>query len=89
MNKHLIPSLSLLSFSFISFSQETMVAPPLQVSEKPLISVQQIGQDVSIATSLQSLPGVVVLSQGETVGQSDLSIRGSSFSGAGLSMFGL
>ena len=89
MNKHLIPSLSLLSFSFISFSQETTVAPPLQVSEKPLISVQQIGQDVSIATSLQSLPGVVVLSQGETVGQSDLSIRGSSFSGAGLSMFGL
>jgi len=88
MNKSLL--LTFFAFSVISYAQEsTTVAPPMEVSEKPLLSVKQSGQDVSVATSLQSLPGVVVLSQGEAVGQSDLSIRGSSFSGAGLSMFGL
>ncbi|MGA0332329.1 MAG: TonB-dependent receptor plug domain-containing protein [Kiritimatiellia bacterium] len=81
-----------LSFGFVlSFlsAQETTEVPPLQVSDRPLIPVQQTGQDVSIATALQSLPGVVVVTQGQAVGQSDLSIRGSSFSGAGLSLFGL
>ena len=75
-----------LAFSLVSFcasaQDNTTVAPPLQVSEKPLISVQQTGQDDSVSTALQSLPGVVVLSQGVAGGQSDLSIRGSSFSGA-------
>lgn len=89
MTKFISFSLSFALFSSLLCAQETTVAPPLQVSEKPLASIQQIGQDVSIATSLQTLPGVVVLTQGEAVGQSDLSIRGSSFSGAGLSMLGL
>ncbi|WFB35629.1 hypothetical protein P3T73_15875 [Kiritimatiellota bacterium B12222] len=89
MNK---PTLSLF-ISFLSIStlaqEKLSVAEPLQVSSKPLVSVQQTGQDVSIATNLISVPGVVVVVQGEAVGQSDLSIRGSSFSGAGLSLFGL
>lgn len=89
MNKLLLPYIALLPFSTLIPAQETTEATPLTVSAKPLLSAKQIGQDVSVATSLQSLPGVVVLSQGEAVGQSDLSIRGSSFSGAGLSLWGL
>ncbi|MDF3129623.1 TonB-dependent receptor [Kiritimatiellaeota bacterium B1221] len=90
MIKLILPSLSFALISLSTSAQDTpILAPPLQVSEKPLVSVQQTGQDDSVSTALQSLPGVVILPQGVPVGQSDLSIRGSSFSGAGLSMFGL
>jgi len=90
MNSHRLLSLSLAFFSsFLSAQQPATEVAPLQISEKPLVSVRQSGQDVSVANALQYVPGVVVLSQGPAVGQSDLSIRGSSFSGAGLSMYGL
>jgi iron complex outermembrane receptor protein len=71
-------------------AQETVIeAPTLDVSSTPLASVQQVGQDVSLANSLSTVPGVVVTSQGQAAGQTDLSIRGSTFSGAGLSIAGL
>lgn len=90
MNKYpltLVVSLAL--WLNLSAQEQVTEGAPIRVSERPLASVQQVGQDVSIATSLQSLPGVVILSQGQAVGQSDISIRGSSFSGAGLSIAGL
>lgn len=42
-----------------------------------------------VASALSGLPGVLVNSQGAAAIQSDLSIRGSSFSGAGLAVNGL
>ncbi len=65
------------------------VAPELTVTARPLAPVGQVGQDSSIATGLQSLPGIIVLPQGLPGGQADFSIRGSNFSGAGLSLSGL
>jgi iron complex outermembrane receptor protein len=72
-----------------SAQEKPMDAPELTIREKPLASIQQVGADVSLATNLQSLPGVTVLPQGLPGGQSDLSIRGSTFSGAGISIAGL
>jgi len=72
-----------------SAEDPTTEAAPLQVTESPLVGLQQVGQDTSIATALQDVPGVVVTTQGQPVGQADLTIRGSSFSGAGLSIAGL
>lgn len=43
----------------------------------------------SVASIARTVPGVVADSQGGAFGQTDLSIRGSSFSGAGLSIGGL
>ena len=52
-------------------------------------SAQVVGQDASVAVALAATPGIIVNSQGVPGGQSDLSIRGSSFSGAGISISGL
>jgi len=59
------------------------------VRAETLRSAAVVGQDSSIALSLVQTPGIIVNSQGIAGGQADLSIRGSSFSGAGLSLVGL
>lgn len=84
------PLLLLSSFALFSLTaQEMTEAEPLVVTASPLKPVQQVGQDTSVATSLLFVPGVVVLTQGQPVGQADLSIRNSTFSAAGLSVSGL
>jgi iron complex outermembrane receptor protein len=70
-------------------SETTTTASDLTVTAPALKSVQQVGQDTSLATSLLFVPEVVVLNQGQPVGQADLSIRNSSFSAAGISISGL
>jgi vitamin B12 transporter len=59
------------------------------VSADVLHSGRVVGQDASVSVTLAGTPGIQVNSQGVPGGQSDLSIRGSSFSGAGLSLNGL
>jgi iron complex outermembrane receptor protein len=59
------------------------------VMGEPLHSSAVVGQDSSIAVALEQTPGIIVNSQGVAGGQADLSIRGSSFSGAGISIAGL
>jgi vitamin B12 transporter len=61
----------------------------MTVQGQPLLSPQRMGQDASAASSIAGLPGVDLRSQGGSTAQSDLSIRGSSFSGAGLSLNGV
>ena len=61
----------------------------LVVTAETLHSGHVVGQDASLAVTLAGTPGVLVTSQGIPGGQADLSIRGSSFSGAGLSLNGL
>ncbi len=83
--------LPIIAVSSVVWSQEDdpHQATDLEVTAKPLASVQRVGQDISVASSLQFIPGVTVLTQGQPVGQTDISIRGSGFSGAGLSIAGL
>ncbi len=69
--------------------EAVQAAPDLAVVDSPLLPVSQTGQDVGLAVGLQSVPGVQVIPQGLAGGQSDLSIRGSGFSGAGLTLAGL
>lgn len=86
MKKHLI----LLSLPFLTFAlsaQETI--PPLLVQDSPLSISQSGGLDTSLAAYLRHEPGVQVIPQGIAGGSSDLSIRGSAFSGAGLSFGGV
>lgn len=52
-------------------------------------SAARVGQDDSVAAALDTVPGVDIRSQGIAGGQSDLSIRGSGFSAAGLTIGGL
>ncbi len=59
------------------------------VGGQSIHSVRNTGQDDSIANTLAALPGVDLRAQGLPGGQCDLSIRGSSFSGAGISLSGL
>lgn len=70
-------------------AQDITEAPALTVNAPPLRPVQVVGQDTSVATSLLFVPEVVILTQGQPVGQSDISIRNSPFSAAGLSISGL
>lgn len=68
---------------------ETLVIPSLVVRDAPVVSSQLTGLDGSLASYLVNTPGVRVLQQGAPGGSADLSIRGSAFSGAGLSMGGV
>lgn len=68
-----------------SLAEEALILPELLVAEAPAPSAEA---GVSLTETLHSLPGVRLLPQG-VGGQSDLSIQGSSFSGAGLSLHGL
>ncbi len=61
---------------------------PLTVHASRLESAARVGQDASVAAALTGVGGVDVVSQGLAGGQSDLSIRGSGFSGAGLVLSG-
>lgn len=70
-------------------AQRVTEGAPLVVTDTPLAPIQRVGQDTSVAASLNTVPGVTVQAQGRPVGQTDLSIRGSGFSGAGLSLAGL
>lgn len=90
MRNHILFTAAFSSFTLLAAAREAVTeAAPLEVTDSPLVSVQRVGQDTSLATSLRNVPGVVVITQGEPVGQTDLGIRGSSFSGAGLSLAGL
>ncbi|MCC5844177.1 MAG: TonB-dependent receptor [Verrucomicrobia bacterium] len=82
---HLLPLLSIAALSV--FAQETI--PPLLVQDSPLSISQSGGLDTSLAAYLRYEPGVQVIPQGIAGGSSDLSIRGSAFSGAGLSFGGV
>ena len=61
--------------------------PPVLVISSPLLAAALHAQ--TAAASLESAPGVLVNSQGRAAAQSDLSIRGSGFSGAGLALGGV
>ncbi len=82
------PLLSLLSFIAFSVSAQEAIAP-LLVQDSPLSISQSGGLDTSLAAYLRYEPGVQVIPQGIAGGSSDLSIRGSAFSGAGLSFGGV
>ncbi|MCC5846540.1 MAG: TonB-dependent receptor [Verrucomicrobia bacterium] len=75
-------------FAFTTLHAETELSP-LLVQDSPLASSQITGLDTSVAAYLANTPGVRVIPQGIPGGSADLSIRGSSFSGAGLSLGGL
>lgn len=62
---------------------------PITVSATGIAPAWVVGQNDTIARALAAEPGVVLQSQGGYAAQNDLSIRGSSFSGAGLSLAGL
>ncbi len=83
--------LSVCVFAAVTGWAETKVVEGAEmvVTAEPLHSARVVGQDASVAVSLAATPGVQVSSQGVPGGQADLSIRGSSFSGAGLSLNGL
>ncbi len=84
------------SIFFCGFIAVGTVAEPegveqreMVVQAQPIHSAHVIGQDASVAVALAATPGIRVTNQGVPGGQSDLSIRGSSFSGAGISLNGL
>lgn len=60
----------------------------LEVAGEVLPTSLVAGRDAVAASALAVLPGVDLRAQGVAGGQSDLSIRGSSFSGAGLALNG-
>jgi len=76
------------SVAFCS-TRESVQGEDITVEAEVLKSAAIIGQDSSAAVTLGATPGVIVNSQGVGGGQADLSIRGSSFSGAGISLAGL
>lgn len=80
-----------LLFAVVGALAETQVVERVEmvVTADTLHSGHVVGQDASVAVTLAGTPGVLVTSQGIPGGQADLSIRGSSFSGAGLSLNGL
>jgi vitamin B12 transporter len=63
--------------------------PPMTVVARAIAPSWVYGQLDSPGRALAAVPGALVNSQGGYGGQNDLSIRGSSFSGAGLSLGGL
>lgn len=71
------------------FAQSPQEIPPLLVRDRPLSISNTGGLDTSIAAYLDAIPGVTVIPQGIAGGSADLSIRGSAFSGAGLSFGGI
>lgn len=78
----------LLALLTLSLSAQETIAP-LLVQDSPLSISQSGGLDTSLAAYLRYEPGVQVIPQGIAGGSSDLSIRGSAFSGAGLSFGGV
>lgn len=83
--------------AFAATAGEKPPPPPAAAAELPALTIAAtaIGADGaadsanSIADELHALPGMQVNSQGLASGQTDLRIRGSSFSGAGLAVGGL
>ncbi|MBT3194324.1 MAG: TonB-dependent receptor [Verrucomicrobia bacterium] len=75
----------------VAASAETQLVEKVDmvVRAEAVRSGRVVGQDASVAVTLAGTPGVSVTSQGIPGGQTDLSIRGSSFSGAGISLNGL
>lgn len=69
-------------------AQEATQLPDLLVTDAPALTGEDIRATTSLAEAFRQLPGVHLATQG-VGGQSDLSIQGSSFSGAGLSLNGL
>ena len=75
---------------FLTTLLAALAASAAETNEIPIITVTasaQTAESADIHEVLRSEPGVVLNSQGGS--QNDLSIRGSSFSGAGLSLGGL
>lgn len=70
-------------------AEEPVTIPSLVVRDGPVVSSQLTGLDGSLASYLVNSSGVRVLQQGAPGGSADLSIRGSAFSGAGLSLGGV
>jgi len=68
---------------------EVVEQAQMTVKGQALVPPPRTGQDATAVSSIAALPGVDLRSQGGTTAQSDLTIRGSSFSGAGLSLNGL
>ncbi len=66
---------------------ETIVAEAMVVQASGAPAEILAGR--SVASTLDYLPGLAVVSQGVPDGQSDLQVEGSSFSGAGLALAGL
>lgn len=61
---------------------------PLTVTEE-LTSAKATSYNISVASLIDDVPGIIVNSQGSSFLQSDLSIQGSSFSSAGISISGV
>jgi len=70
-------------------AQSSTDLTPMQVTDSPLVISPSGGLDTSLAAFLRYEPGVQVIPQGLAGGSADLSIRGSAFSGAGLSFGGI
>ena len=73
----------------VSAETQSVYQTEMVVEGEVLHSARVVGQDASVAVALAATPGIMVNSQGIPGGQADLSIRGSSFSGAGISLNGL
>jgi iron complex outermembrane receptor protein len=69
-------------------ADDAMQLPELLITGAPTATAEELANTSSLADTLRSLPGLHLSPQG-IGGQSDLSIQGSSFSGAGLSLQGL
>jgi vitamin B12 transporter len=81
--------LVIVAISQYSWAQEIVANEPVTVTA-PSVDVRWMrGGSDSIPVMLYSEPGVLVNAQGGPSVQSDISIRGSSFSGAGVSINGL
>lgn len=91
--KHFSAKILLMSsaaFASAVLGQQAAVdAADVTVEASPLHGIEKVGQDDSIARALTGEASVTVVPQGLAGSQSDLIIRGSSFSGAGLSLFNL
>ena len=78
-----------LSASADSVARQGTNLPPITVTARPATTLCYGGQSDNVALTISAEPGVLLNSQGGPAGQSDISIRGSSFSGAGLTVGGI
>lgn len=81
MKRPLAALLSALAFTAIAQTDITVTAPPIEDRVSPAGS--------QAARFFESTPGLAIQSQGGRSAQLDLSVQGSSFSGAGLSLNGI
>lgn len=92
MKKNILPILTALTVTVCASRADEPVAmvehEDLVVAGEALPTSLVTGREAVAASALAVLPGVDLRAQGVAGGQSDMSIRGSSFSGAGIALNG-